>query len=1696
MLNLGLLGKAKWFTSAVKATKAFKALKFIGTIAFWTTGVKGFLQMREMLNQGQAIMANKRAAGGKIPVIYGTRRVGTQIVYLNTFGKKNRDLYVVYALSVGECEEILGKTIEIDGNSILDEKIFKKGGYVGSDKITTGAGSLCTADQNGDTNAGVGGGLGTDPTKRYQFVFNLHHGADSQTADPMLTASIPSDWTSDHKLNGICYIAAHFHYSKTGVFQGIPNITVQVKGKKVYDPRESGHTFGDASTYEWSSNPALCYLDYITNDEYGKGLAEADINMSTFETAADTCDVLVDQPYYNGAYQNITWSGTSGDDFVLIGSNTDWYQNKTDEVVDIRDNGGTNVFSGTGIKGVQRHQFYDDSQVNKVFIDGTLSSDYTNEAGSFRAKVKRFHCNGLIDTNRNVMDNAKELLANMRGIFTYIDGKYELQIEDTGSSTFSITEDHIIADEGISVDYGNKDKKANKVVIEFYNSQLNYELDTATVLHDATPNYYSDDGEILEIKAQFPLVTDAYIAYNMGKAILTRSRNQISLQFLGTPEMYKLNVGDIVDVTYAGLGFSGKICRVESLELQSNGLVNVSLIEYFDVYTWEVPAEEDTRKLTKLPTKGAINPPDIGTIVFTDTDASAINRPTLTWTEPDDFDVKEFRVDVVDSSDNNVFSKIVDTPSVDLSFLPKASNYEASITSFNTLGVESESVTKTFTIADDPVKTTEVEIDGVTLSTVEAYGVVSGKTGNWLKFLNKANFAEIVEYDNGFIVNGGTGQFENAAIFVDGATSRGELFIDDGHIRFDSNTPSDTTNKLYNVAGTLYWNGNSINTAAGDITAVVAGTNLNGGGTSGSVTLNLDSTITGDHTFSDNVIISGDLTVNGTTTTVNTNDLNVKDKNITLNYSTGDSSATANGAGITIQDAVNSTTDATILWTTANDTFNFSHPVSVTGNITSSNTVTSQSINVNSSGYGFIEVGGVSGAYIDLKSPNTDDYDLRLISFGTGGEIDTGSGDLVIKRQGSTRISTTSTGIDVTGTVTADGLTVDGNSSLLTFDNGSNPATISNTNGNITTDFDTINAGRNYTIQANSINAFRIANGGDISFYEDTGTTAKLFWDASAERLGIGTSSASGELHVSNASDFYVDVDGTDSAVVFKEGGGNSWRIGNRASGDKFNITQSASSLGTNVRFTIDNGGNVGIGTVSPNADLHLRSALPDIKLEDSNDGSEARISYNTAGNNGLIISSDEGNEVANSVIAFRVDASEKARLNHTGDLLVGKTSTAVTNTGIEARNNGLLVATRGGAVVSVLNRETTDGDIAQYRKDNTTIGSIGVAASNNLYIGAKAANHAGLYFSDNGTNGVISPMEANTLTSSSVDLGSSTYKFKHLYLSGDVIANGDITADGDLQVDNNAQIDGNLGIGGAASAELHIQSASPEIRFTDTDTLTNTGKITYLDGRLVIQSDDNNQIGSSTIEFQIDNSEKSRIISDGNFLIGKTSANNTDTGIRIDGGNKFMSIVRAGNPCVILNRTVSDGVIMQLRRGTTTSGQIGITDSAVGFVTYFASGNSSSTGTGLKFISVTGATSVSPCRGDGSSYDNAVDLGSSSVRFDDVYATNGTIQTSDRSEKQDIQELSDAEQRVAVACKGLIRRYKFNSAVEEKGDDARYHFGIIAQDLQDAFTAEGLDASDYGMFISNTWTDEEGNEQTRLGVRYNELLAFIIATL
>jgi hypothetical protein len=229
------------------------------------------------------------------------------------------------------------------------------------------------------------------------------------------------------------------------------------------------------------------------------------------------------------------------------------------------------------------------------------------------------------------------------------------------------------------------------------------------------------------------------------------------------------------------------------------------------------------------------------------------------------------------------------------------------------------------------------------------------------------------------------------------------------------------------------------------------------------------------------------------------------------------------------------------------------------------------------------------------------------------------------------------------------------------------------------------------------------------------------------------------------------------------------------------------------------------------------------------------------------------------------------------------------------------------------------------------------------------------------------------------------------------------------------------------------------------------------------------------------------------------------------------------------LNRSATtDGQIIAFRRESSTIGSISSRSGAlcIDFETGGSGAGLSGTGAGRNIL---------PGNGNGGIIDNAIDLGLSSYRFDDIYATNGTIQTSDEREKQDIRDITEAEARVAQACKGLLKAYRWKDAVAEKGDNARIHFGIIAQDLQAAFAAEGLDAGDYAMFIHTTWwegekvipavaeeLDDDGNviteaqpertvtdiynteeeapegavQRDRMGVRYPELLAFIIGAM
>lgn len=138
---------------------------------------------------------------------------------------------------------------------------------------------------------------------------------------------------------------------------------------------------------------------------------------------------------------------------------------------------------------------------------------------------------------------------------------------------------------------------------------------------------------------------------------------------------------------------------------------------------------------------------------------------------------------------------------------------------------------------------------------------------------------------------------------------------------------------------------------------------------------------------------------------------------------------------------------------------------------------------------------------------------------------------------------------------------------------------------------------------------------------------------------------------------------------------------------------------------------------------------------------------------------------------------------------------------------------------------------------------------------------------------------------------------------------------------------------------------------------------------------------------------------------------------------------------------------------------------------------------------------------------DNAFTLGTALRRWSVVHAGTGTISTSDEREKQQIKPIDEAALR--AWAKVQFCQFKFNDAAELKGDGARWHFGVIAQRVKEAFESEGLDPFAYGVLCYDEWAeqpeekDEDGNitqayqpAANRYGIRYEEALVLECAYL
>jgi hypothetical protein len=220
----------------------------------------------------------------------------------------------------------------------------------------------------------------------------------------------------------------------------------------------------------------------------------------------------------------------------------------------------------------------------------------------------------------------------------------------------------------------------------------------------------------------------------------------------------------------------------------------------------------------------------------------------------------------------------------------------------------------------------------------------------------------------------------------------------------------------------------------------------------------------------------------------------------------------------------------------------------------------------------------------------------------------------------------------------------------------------------------------------------------------------------------------------------------------------------------------------TSTAVTLDSSGNVGIGTSSPYSILGGRS----LGVHNSSGASELNLLSSTTGFGALYFgdaTSGVGRYAGyieykhdDDYFRFATNSSEKMRIDSSGNLLVGKTVQSIGTVGVTVVS-GQVTATADGADAIRLNRKTSDGSIIDLRKDGTTVGSIGVLGGimdidggSNLGVGA---GDTGLLFTASSDD--IRPFNVTTgaTRDNAITLGSSSRRFKDLYLSGGVYLGG-----------------------------------------------------------------------------------------------------------------------------------------------------------------------------------------------------------------------------------------------------------------------------------------------------------------------------------
>lgn len=650
--------------------------------------------------KGQGSTQQFRQAVTEREMVYGEVRKSGPMVFAGTTDS-NRYLHLIIVLASHECKEI-GECI-VDDYSITDDMM----------------------DAGGNVNTG-----------RYSGYIRIkkHLGESGQAADNDAVSEIP-EWTTSHKLSGCAYVYVRLKWSQDKFPSGIPNFSFWVKGKKIYDPR-------DTSTV-WQPSIPLFVRDYLSDTTIGLGVNSAYIDDDTIETAANESDEYVTTSNLD---KGITAVDTSTDILTLAGT-----------VLEFTWGDKVRLTAGT-IGGLSSGTDYYVAPYQRQTTPRTkLASSYANlVAGTYinltsgtsgtltKIAEPRYHGGGIVKSGNEPSQDISEIIPSMAGTVTYSGGKWRVYAGTYRVPTVYFDEDDLAGPIQVVTKVSKQDRfnRISGIYSSFLNNgnPSNYPL----VKND----YYAEqDGEIIQKTRDFAFTQRPHTAMRLAKAELERSRQEISFSAPFKLTAFKALIADNVYFSFDRYGWENKIFEVTNWQLTSDGtrpVINMTLREMAStVYDW-VNGEEtsvDPAPNTTLPSVFDVSAPTSLAVYPVEVDTAGADTTykfNFVWTAPDDGYVVQggkFEIQFRESSETSYRpSYFVDGEQTftDIYQVKPATSYDARVRAINVYGVRSQwAALEGFTVAA-PEGTTDRADYGLFSETVTDnldYGLFSDSVG-------------------------------------------------------------------------------------------------------------------------------------------------------------------------------------------------------------------------------------------------------------------------------------------------------------------------------------------------------------------------------------------------------------------------------------------------------------------------------------------------------------------------------------------------------------------------------------------------------------------------------------------------------------------------------------------------------------------------------------------------------------------------------------------------------------------------------------------------------------------------------------------------------------------------------------------------------------------------------------------------------